>query len=92
MPGFHNKTLAITRSERDATEFLRAVEEEGGRGIALPAIEVVPKGPAAVQEFLAKMRNSKYDYCAFMSPQAVRILFDHAGKEVTVVLKSTTVI
>ncbi len=92
MPSLQDKILAITRSEQDATEFLRAVEEEGGRGIALPAIEVVSKGPAAVQEFLTRLQNSKYDYCAFMSPQAVNILFDHAGGEVTVLLESTTAI
>lgn len=92
MPGFQDKVLAITRNEREAAEFLSVVEEEGGRGIALPAIEVVPRGPAAVQDFLAKLRNNKYDYCAFMSPQAVSILFEHAGREATVALKSTTVI
>ncbi|MEW6604278.1 MAG: uroporphyrinogen-III synthase [Thermoproteota archaeon] len=92
MPGFHDKVLAITRNEQDAAEFLRVVEEEGGRGIALPAIEIVPKGPAAIQDFLAKLRNNKYDYCAFMSPQAVSILFEHAGREAAIALKSMTVI
>ncbi len=92
MSGFQNKVLAITRNERDAGEFLRIVAEGGGRGIALPTIDVVPKGPAAVQDFLGKLRKTRYDYCAFMSPQAVSILFEHAGREATVALKSTTVI
>ncbi|HXG07837.1 MAG TPA: uroporphyrinogen-III synthase [Nitrososphaera sp.] len=92
MSGFQNKTLAITRSEQDAAEFLAVVEAEGGTGIALPAIEVVPKGPAAIHEFLTKMRKNKYDYCAFMSPHAVSILLENAGTEVSDVLKSTTVI
>ncbi len=92
MPGFQDKTLAITRNPQDAAEFLKVVQEEGGRGIALPAIEVVPMGPAAVQEFLTKLRNIRYDYCAFMSPQAVNILFEHSGEEVAALLNSTTVI
>lgn len=92
VPGLKNKIIAITRSEQDAAEFLHRVAELGGRGIALQTIEVVPKGPEAVKEFLEKLEKKKHDYCAFMSPQSVRILFDHAGKEALLALKSTNVI
>jgi uroporphyrinogen-III synthase len=92
MPGLKNKVIAITRSESDAVEFSRLVNAEGGRAIALPTIEIVPKGPQAEKEFLEKMQEKKYDYCAFMSPQAANILFDLAGREAALALKSTAVI
>lgn len=92
MPGLENKILAITRNERDAGEFMRLVAEQGGRAIALPTIEVVSKGPEAAKDLLAKLQDKKHDYCAFMSPQAVKILFDHVGREAALALKSTTVI
>ena len=92
MPGLKNKIVAITRNERDAREFSHLVSEHGGRAIALPTIEIVPKEPQVAKEFLDRLQKKKYDYCAFMSPQAVDVLFDLAGKEVVLALKSTTVI
>lgn len=92
MPGLENKIIAITRNERDATEFSKLVGEQGGRAIAIPTIELMPKGPEAAKEFLSTLEKKKHDYCAFMSPQAVNILFDLAGKEAALALKSTTVI
>jgi uroporphyrinogen-III synthase len=92
MPGLKDKVLAITRSERDAKEFLQLVREQGGRAIALPAIEIVPKGPEVVEQFIDKLRKKKHYYCAFMSQQAVNILFDLAREKIAPVLKSTTVI
>jgi uroporphyrinogen-III synthase len=92
VPGLKGKVIAITRGERDAAEFSQLVSEEGGRAIALPTIEVVPKGPDAAKDFLARLEKKKHDYCAFMSPQAVKILFDHARREAALALKSTTVI
>jgi uroporphyrinogen-III synthase len=92
MHGLKNKILAITRSERDAKEFFQLVREQGGRAIALPAIEIVPQGPEVAEEFLDKLRNKKHYYCAFMSQQAVNILFNLARDKIAPVLKSTTVI
>jgi len=92
MPGLKDKVLAITRSERDAKEFLQLVMEQGGRAIALPAIEIVPKGPEVAEQFIDKLRKKKHYYCAFMSQQAVNILFDLARDKIAPVLKSTTVI
>jgi uroporphyrinogen-III synthase len=91
-PGLKNKILAITRSERDAKEFLQLVKEQGGTAIALPAIEIVPKDPQVAEEFIDKLRKKKHHYCAFMSQQAVSVLFDLAHDKVAPVLKSTTVI
>src|SRR5688572_11317888 len=92
MPGLKNKILAITRNELNAREFLQLMGEQGGTAIALPTIELVPKGPEAVQEFLAELEKKKHDYCAFMSAKAVNILFDVAGRKAALALKSTTVI
>lgn len=92
MPGLKNKIVAITRSERDAKEFLQLVREQGGRAIALPVIEIVPQGPEMAEEFLDKLRKKKHYYCAFMSQQAVNILFDLARDKIAPVLNSTTVI
>ena len=92
MPGLKNKIIAITRNARDANEFSHLVSEQGGRAIALPTIEIVPKEPQVAKGFLDRLQKKKYDYCAFMSPQAVDVLFDLAGKEVVLALKSTAVI
>lgn len=87
------KTLAITRSERDAEEFSRLVAADGGKAIALPTIEIVPAGPQAAREFLDKLHDKKHDYCAFMSSQAVSVLFELASKsEIISALESTAVI
>jgi uroporphyrinogen-III synthase len=92
LPGLKNKILAITRNERNAKEFSQLVGEQGGRAIALPTIELVPKGPEAAKEFIATLEKKKHDYCAFMSSQAVKILFDFAGRGAALALKSTAVI
>jgi uroporphyrinogen-III synthase len=92
MPKLKNKILAITRSEQDAKEFLQLVREQEGWAIALPVIEIVPRGPEVVEEFLDKLRKKKHYYCAFMSQQAVNILFDRAQDKITPLLKYTTVI
>jgi uroporphyrinogen-III synthase len=92
MSGLKNKILAITRSNRDAEEFLQLVKEREGTAITLPAIEIVPKDPQVAEEFIDKLRKKKHNYCAFMSQQAVSVLFDLARDKVAPVLKSTTVI
>jgi uroporphyrinogen-III synthase len=52
----------------------------------------VPKGPEVAEQFIDKLRKKKHYYCAFMSQQAVNILFDLARDKIAPVLKSTTVI
>jgi uroporphyrinogen-III synthase len=82
LPGtsLNNKILAITRKDIYANEFLQLVSSEGGKTISLPAIDIVPKDPIIVEEFINIMNKKKHDYCAFMSSQAVNVLFDLAGK------------
>ena len=92
MPELKNKILAITRSDRDAKEFLELVKEWGGAAIALPTIEIVPKDPPVAEEFLDKLHKKKHHYCAFLSQHAVSILFDFAYDKVAAALKSTAII
>lgn len=93
MTGLKNKILAITRNETEAREFSRIVTAEGGMAIALPTIEIVPQGPRAVEDFLGMLQKGRYDYCAFMSSQAVNVLFGLASAEqILPALGSTEVI
>lgn len=93
MPGLQNRTIAITRSERDAREFFQLVSEEGGRAVAIPAIEIVPAGAEAAQGFLQLLEEKKHDYCAFMSAKAARVLFELVdAKKLAGTLKDTKII
>jgi uroporphyrinogen-III synthase len=77
-PGLYDRVIAITRSEQEAREFSLLVKAEGGTAVAVPAIEIVPAGPISGHEFIALLSEKKHDYCAFMSAQAVRVLFSLA--------------
>jgi uroporphyrinogen-III synthase len=74
------KILAITRNELEAREFSELVAAEGGRTIALRTIEIIPKDPSVVDEFINTAQKNRNDYFAFLSPQAVDVLFDHADR------------
>ena len=88
-----DRVIAITRSEQDAHEFAALVQEQGGRAIAIPTIELVPAGAHAGQEFLALLEKKKYDYCAFMSAQGAGVLIGLIGAgQARSALKKTTVI
>ena len=83
MNALRNRTIAITRSRKEADEFSKMVDAEGGIAIALPTIQVVPIGEKAAADFADKLKR-KFDYCAFMSSQAVDVLFSHAPRKETV--------
>jgi uroporphyrinogen-III synthase len=94
---FRKKILAITRNDADAEEFSQLVRMEGGKSIALPTIEIVPKGPEVILEFIDELKEKKHDYCAFMSQWAVNVLFDLANAmnitdQVVSLLNSRTII
>jgi uroporphyrinogen-III synthase len=93
VPSLEGRTLAITRGRKEAAEFSRLVKKEGGRALPVKAIEIVPEGRKAAQRFLKLLHEKKHDYCAFMSAQAVAMLFDLGGKEkIASALGSTEVI
>ena len=72
------KTIAITRSQDDATEFISLAQDNDATPIALPTIELVSKGEKIVDEFLESVEKYNPDYSVFMSSKAVKLLFDTA--------------
>lgn len=72
------KTIAITRSKDDASEFISLAEENKITPIPLPTIELVSKGEKIVDEFLSLVETEHPDYSVFLSSKAVKILFDTA--------------
>ena len=72
------KTIAITRSEDDASEFISLAKENDAIPIPLPTIELVSKGEKIVDEFLESVSKYNPDYSVFMSSKAVKLLFDTA--------------
>lgn len=72
------KTIAITRSKDDASEFISLVKQNNATPMALPTIELVSKGKKIVDEFLESVKTFNPDYSVFMSSKAVKLLFDTA--------------
>ena len=72
------KTIAITRSKDDASEFISLAKENKAIPIPLPTIELVSKGEKIVDEFLDSVTKYNPDYSVFMSSKAVKLLFDIA--------------
>ena len=77
---FDGKTIAITRSKEDATEFIDLAQKNNARPLPLPTIELVSKGEKIVDEFLESIKDYDPDYSVFMSSKAVKLLFDTAKK------------
>jgi len=72
------KTIAITRSKDDASEFISLAKENKATPIPLPTIELVSKGEKIVDDFLNLVETEHPDYSVFLSSKAVKILFDTA--------------
>lgn len=88
-----NKSVAITRAEDDAREFIEIVKSLGGTPIALATTEIIPADEKKAKDFIDLLIQKRHEFCAFMSAQAVRILFEHIdSKTVISSLKDTTVV
>lgn len=74
------KTIAITRSRKDADEFVALMESREARPITLPTIQLVARGEEIATELLDHIREYDPDYCIFMSSKAVHLLFDSAER------------
>ena len=72
------KTIAITRSKSDATEFIALCQESKVTPVPLPTIEIISKGEKIIDEFLESIDRENPDYSVFLSSKAVKILFDTA--------------
>ncbi|MEE8132217.1 MAG: uroporphyrinogen-III synthase [Nitrososphaerales archaeon] len=74
------KVIAITRDEERARHFVKMVESNKGKAIALPTISLIPKDSGVMLKFLQLLKAKKYDYTLFMSATAVNMIFDFLGK------------
>ncbi len=72
------KTIAITRTKEDAKEFIDLASQENAIPIPLPTLELVSKGEKIADDFLDSIKEFNPDYSVFMSPKAVKLLFDVA--------------
>jgi uroporphyrinogen-III synthase len=79
-PYLTNKIIALTTSGKSIKEFSDRVISEGGRIIALPTIEIIPSKPKVVEQIIQTITLRDHDIVAFLSANAVDILFDLAYK------------
>ena len=68
------KTIAITRSEDDASEFISLAKENDATPIPLPTIELVSKGEKIVDEFLESVSKYNPDYSVFYEFKSCEII------------------
>jgi uroporphyrinogen-III synthase len=95
--GLSNRIIAITTSGRSISEFSEHVIAVGGRVIALPTIDIIPCKPKVVEEFFEIITSRNHDFCAFLSANAVDVLFNLASQmsqtdDLVSLLNSRTVI
>ena len=69
--------VLVTRPEHQADGLVAAIESAGGTAFCLPAIEIVPRDVAAVEQEIAELNEP--DIAIFVSPNAVRFGLAHAG-------------
>ena len=67
------KTIAITRSQDDATEFISLAQDNDATPIALPTIELVSKGEKIVDEFLESVEQPINTQFAFSKSLILRL-------------------
>ena len=89
--------MAITTSGRSIKEYSNRVTSDGGRLLALPTIEIVPSNPKVVRKFIQMINLRKHEICAFLSSNAVDVLFALARRtnsfeELLSLLNSRTII
>jgi len=70
---FFNKTVAITRGEKNNSEFTRIVKEHGGIPISLPTMKIIPVDSHKFIEKFIDICAKKYAYYIFLSPNSVEI-------------------
>ncbi len=74
------KTVAITRSARDAREFSELARSAGAEPLPLPTIELAARGGIAA-EFVKAAKEYDPDHTVFMSSRAVSLLFEAGEAE-----------
>jgi uroporphyrinogen-III synthase len=70
---FLNKVVAITRGERNNSEFIRKVKQEGGIPLSLPTIKLIPIDAHNFRKKFFDISSKKHEFYMFMSPNAVEM-------------------
>ena len=70
---FLDKVVAITRGEKNNTEFIRKVKQEGGIPISLPTMKLIPIESHNFCQKFSNISSKKYEYYMFMSPNSVEV-------------------
>ena len=70
---FLDKVVAITRGEKNNTEFIRKVKQEGGIPISLPTMKLIPIDSHNFCQKFSNISSKKYEYYMFMSPNSVEV-------------------
>jgi len=70
---FLDKVVAITRGEKNNTEFIRKVKQEGGIPISLPTMKLIPIDSDNFCQKFSNISYKKYEYYMFMSPNSVEV-------------------
>lgn len=70
---FLDKVVAITRGEKNNTEFIRKVKQEGGIPISLPTMKLIPIDSHNFCQKFSDISSKKYEYYMFMSPNSVEV-------------------
>jgi uroporphyrinogen III methyltransferase/synthase len=74
------RTVIVTRSREQASEFSRLLREQGARVIELPTIRIAPgPDPESVKEAIRRL--AEYDWIVFTSANGVRIFLDALREE-----------
>ena len=70
---FLNKVVAITRGEKNNSEFIRKVKQEGGIPLSLPTIKLIPIDADHFRKKFIDLYSKKHEYYMFMSPSSVQM-------------------
>jgi uroporphyrinogen-III synthase len=70
---FLDKVVAITRGEKNNTEFICKVKQEGGIPISLPTMKLIPIDSQNFCQKFSNITSKKYEYYMFMSPNSVEV-------------------
>ena len=68
-----NKTIIVTRSENQASDFITQLKNLGAKTIALPLIKNTPTNQ---EKLSSKLNQNNYSWIIFTSPNAVQFFFD----------------
>ncbi len=81
MKDLKNKIIVITKNDRHVELFEEKVIKNGGILLKLPTTTVVTRSDIDICKFITKLiSQNNYQYCIFLSPKAVDILFGFARK------------